>query len=114
MHYADLWQSVVKFGEIRSNNGTNFVGGERELRDAISGWNQSKKLIRSVQKVLNSIFKVQTLDEEGLHTVLCEAEAIINGRLITKASTDPNDLEALTPNHLLLLKTSSSLPPGEF
>ena len=68
-----------------------------------------------MRKVLNSIFKVQTLDEEGPHTVLCEAEAIINGRPITKATTDPNDLEALTPtNHLLLLEFSPSLPPGEF
>lgn len=31
---------------------------------------------------------------------------------ITKASTDPNDLEALTQN--LLLKTMPSLPPGQF
>ena len=127
--------------EIRSDNGTNFIGGERELREAIRGWNQAQingvllqkeikwifnppagshhggaweRLIRSVRKVLNSILKVQNLDEEGLHTVLCEVEAIINGSPITKASTDPNDLEALTPNHLLLLKTSSSLPPGEF
>ena len=41
-------------------------------------------------------------------------KAIINSRPITKASTDPNDLEALTPNHLLLLKTMPSLPPGQF
>ncbi|GAA6072447.1 uncharacterized protein LOC119199441 [Tachysurus ichikawai] len=27
---------------------------------------------------------------------------------------DVNDLEALTPNHLLLLKTQPSLPPGLF
>lgn len=73
-----------------------------------------ERLIRSVRKVLNSILKTQILDEEGLHTVLCMAEAIINGRPITKASTDPNDLEALTPNHLLLLKSKSLLPPGVF
>ena len=127
--------------EIRSDNGTNFIGGERELREAIKGWNQAQindillqkeikwvfnppagshhggvweRLIRSVRKVLNSILRVQNLDEEGLHTVLCEVEAIINGRPITKASTDPHDLEALTPNHLLLLRTSPSLPPGKF
>ena len=56
----------------------------------------------------------QILDEESLHTVLCKAELIINSRPITKASSDPNDLEALTPNHLLLLKTKPSLPPGVF
>lgn len=127
--------------ELRSDNGTNFVGAERELKNAIEQWNQAKvhemllqrgikwtfnppagshhggvweRLIRSVRKVLNSTLKVQNLDEEGLHTVLCEVEAIINSRPITKASTDPNDLEALTPNHLLLLKNLPSLPPGEF
>ena len=127
--------------ELRSDNGTNFIGAERELRTAIEQWNQSQinnvllqkgikwtfnpptgshhggsweRLIRSVRKVLNSTLNVQNLDEEGLHTVLCEVEAIINGRPITKASTDPNDLEALTPNHLLLLKTLPSLPPGDF
>ena len=58
--------------------------------------------------------KEQPLDEEGLHTLLCEAEAVINSRPITKASSDLNDLEALTPNHLLLLKVKPVLPPGVF
>lgn len=41
-------------------------------------------------------------------------EAIVNGRPIVKASMDPHDLEALTPNLLLLLKIFPSLPPGVF
>ena len=54
------------------------------------------------------------MDEEGLHTFLCEVESILNNRPITQSSMDPNDLEALTPNHLLLLKTKLTLPPGLF
>lgn len=73
-----------------------------------------EQLIRSVRKVLNSVLKTQNLDEECLHKVFCEVEAIIYSRPIMKASTDPNDLEALTPNHLLLLKSKPSLPPGVF
>lgn len=46
--------------------------------------------------------------------VFIQSFVIINGPPITKASTDPKSLEALTPNHLLLLRTSPSLPPGEF
>lgn len=127
--------------ELRSDNGTNFVGAQRELKEAIESWNQIQihntllqrgikwifnpptgshnggvweRLLRSVRKVLSATLNTQNLDEEGLHTVLCEAEAILNSRPITKASPDPDDLEALTPNHLLLLKTSPSLPPGQF
>ena len=127
--------------EIRSDNGTNFVGASRELKESVADWNSSEfqhlfrkhnikwtfnppaashhggsweRLIRSIRKVLNSTVKEQLKDEESLHTVLCEAESIINSRPITRASNDPNDLEALTPNHLLLLKTKPNLPPGLF
>lgn len=126
---------------LRSDNGTNFIGAERELREALKALDQSKiqdamlqkgitwmfntpaashhggvweRQIRTVRKVLSSLLKQQTLDEEGLQTLLCEVESIINDRPITTASNDPNDLEALTPNHLLLMKTQPNIPPGVF
>lgn len=37
-----------------------------------------EQLIISVWKVLNSILRTQSLDEDGLHTVICKAEAIVN------------------------------------
>ncbi|KAL7849608.1 hypothetical protein SRHO_G00212310 [Serrasalmus rhombeus] len=127
--------------ELRSDNGTNLMGAEHELRQAMEEWNQERiadalalkgvkwifnpptgshhggaweQLIRSIRKVLNSTLQTQYLDEEGLQTVLCEVESILNSRPITQESTDPNDLEALTLNHLLLLKSNPCLPPGLF
>ncbi len=73
-----------------------------------------ERLIRSVRKFLNYTLRTQSLDEEALYTVLCEVESILNSRPITKESTDPNVMEALTPNHLLFLKTKPCLPPGLF
>ena len=74
-------------------------------------WERS---IRTVRKVMNALVKEQVLDNEGLNTLLCEVEAIINGRPITKLSDDPRDLEPLTPNHLLLLRSGPVVPPGNF
>lgn len=127
--------------EIRSDNGSNFVGGERELRVMIDSWNQAKihdallqksikwvfnppgashhggvweRLIRSTRKVLGALVKEQSLDDESLQTLLCECESIINGRPLTTVSDDPKDLEPLSPNHLLLLRSETPLPPGLF
>lgn len=126
---------------IRSDNGTNLVGAERELRAALQELNQIKvqntltqrgirwifnppagphfggiweRQVRLVKKILRSVLHEQTMDDECLQTVLCEVEAIINDRPITASSDDPNNVEALTPNHLLLLKKMSLLPPGVF
>ena len=127
--------------EIRSDNGGNFVSGNKELTEAITRWNNNQirefllqqsikwvfnppagshhggvweRCIRTVRKIMNAICKEQTLDDEGLLTLMCKVEAIINGRPITKVSDDPNDWEALTPNHLLLLRAGPKLPPGLF
>lgn len=126
---------------LRSDNGTNFIGAERELRESLNALNQDKiqtamlqkgikwyfnppagshhggvweRLILMVRNVLHSVLSQQVLDAEGLQTLICEVEAILNDRPITKLSEDPMDLEALTPNHLLLLKTKPILPPGLF
>ena len=73
-----------------------------------------ERCIRTVRKVLSAITTEQVLDDERLSTLMCEVEAVVNGRPIPKVSDDPRDLEALTPNHLLLLRKGSQLPPGVF
>lgn len=73
-----------------------------------------ERQIHTVRKILGTLLKEQTITDDSLHTIMCEVESIINNRPITSTSEDPNDLEPLTPNHLLLLKTKPSLPPGVF
>jgi len=51
---------------------------------------------------------------KGLNTLMCEVESIVNGRTITKVSDDARDLNALTPNHLLLLRAGTAIPLGVF
>lgn len=126
---------------LRSDNGTNFVGAKRELREALASLNHDcieravfergikwsfyppagshhggawERMIRMIKKILCSVLRQQTPDDEMFLTVLCEAEAMLNDRPITRLSGDPTDLEALTPNHLLLLKGKPVLPPGLF
>ena len=73
-----------------------------------------ERLIQLVKNILYSVLKEQVLDDEALQTALCEVEAIMNDRPITTVTNDPNDLEPLTPNHLLHLKAKPVLPPGLF
>ena len=63
-----------------------------------------------------SLLKEQVvhLNDESLQTLFCEVESILNSRPLTQVTDDPNDLEALTPNHLLLLQPRQGLPPGLF
>lgn len=116
---------------IRSDNGTNLVGAQKELKRALNDLDKNQiqdsllkygvqwsfnppaashqggvweRLIRSARQVLNSILYQQNVDEEGLQTIFCEVEAILNNRPLTTVSSDPHDIEPLTPNHILLLK----------
>ena len=127
--------------EMRSDNGSNLVGAQRELRQSIEEWNQSRihdilrqkeiswkfnppyashmggiweRQIRTVRRILLALLKQQTLDDEGLATLMCQVEAVVNSRPITVVSSDSRDPEPLTPNHLLLLRSGAKLPPGVF
>jgi hypothetical protein len=73
-----------------------------------------ERCIRTVRKILNALLREQTIDDEGLATLMCEVESIMNGRPLTTISNDPRDLNPLTPNHLLLLRSGPTLPPGVF
>ncbi|XP_068750959.1 uncharacterized protein [Montipora capricornis] len=124
-----------------SDNGTNFAAGNRELREAIEEWNEQQinkfmiqqnikwvfnpssashqggvweRCVRSIRRILSSLTQEQKLDDEALARLMCEIEAIVNSRPITKVSDDPRDLQPLTPNHLLLLRNGPQLPPGAF
>ncbi|XP_031572975.1 uncharacterized protein LOC116306981 [Actinia tenebrosa] len=82
---------------MRSDNGTNFKGGEKEIRQAVEQWNQRQihefflqknirwiynppfashmggvweRNIRTVRKVMSALVKEQVLDDEGF-TLLC-------------------------------------------
>ena len=126
---------------IRCDNGTNFHGAERELRECLQEMDYERvqefllkhniswqfnppsashmggvweRMIRTVRKVLAPLLLEygERLDDEAYRTLLCEVESIVNSRPLT-VSEDPN-VEPLTPNHLLTQKTSISPPPGNF
>jgi len=73
-----------------------------------------ERQIRSIRRLLSVLMKEQSVDDEGLSTLFCLVESIINSRPLTTVSSDHRDLKPLTPNHLLLLQQDAILPPGEF
>ena len=123
---------------ITSDNGGNFVSANKELAKGLKELDQDQiydaltrkgiewkfipphssnmggaweRQIRSVRKVLMGLLGEQRLTEETLSTLMCEVEGILNNRPITAVSDDINDLQALRPSHLLLLKECPVLPP---
>ena len=66
----------------------------------IDGWFMG--LIKLVKQPLHAITTEKILTDETLQTNLCEVESILNKCPLTPISSDINDLEAITPNHLLI------------
>ena len=127
--------------ELRSDRGSNFIGAERELKEALKEMDDDKikaellkegvdwirnpasasnfggvweRQIRSIRNVMNALLleHCSSLDDESLRTFMCEAEAIINERPLTvETLSDPTSLLPLTPNMLLTGKTKLVLPP---
>ena len=57
--------------------------------------------MQSTKKALKAILKDRCVHEDVLHTALVEVEAILNSRPLTNDQDGPDDLEPLTPNHLI-------------
>ena len=75
-----------------------------------------ERLIRSVRKAMKGVLgdRGAFSGRETLRTVFAEVMSILNSRPMCPASDDPNDMEALTPNHLLLQRRNLVVPPGVF
>ena len=114
---------------------------ERELEEAIRGWNNTRlyqelqqkgvkwtfhpltaahmsgvweRLVQSAKKHLKAVVGDRLLSEFVLRTLFTEVEFSMNNRPIVAALDDPADLEALTPNHFLLQRKVTGLPHGVF
>lgn len=124
-----------------SDNGTNLKGADNELKKYISELNQTKivqemttqninwhfippraphmggsweRMIGLVKSILKNVINEQRPREDTLHTVFCEAEALINSRPLTWLSDDASDELCLTPNHFLIGTASVKQMPGTF
>ena len=121
---------------IWSDNGTNFIGAEKELRARVEKWNIVniaaepahkgikwrfnpprapqggiwERLVRSFKRVLYTILGTRRLTVEVLHTTFCLVENALNSRPITPVSADPCNLNAITPNHFILGENSTGIP----
>ncbi|XP_064622346.1 uncharacterized protein LOC135484642 [Lineus longissimus] len=121
--------------------GSNFIGCERLLREALQEWNKQaiedemrqkgivwsfqpptashmsgvwERLVKIAKGHLRTLSANCQLTDCGLRALLAEAEAVMNGRPLCPASSDPEDMEVLTPNHFLLHRKVEGLPPGVF
>lgn len=128
--------------EFYSDQGTSFKGADNELTREVSNidqellnvtfttcytkWNFNppygqhmggswERLIGSMKTTLDAILPTSHYpNEETLVTALAEVENIINSRPLTFVSIEPDDPEALTPNHFLLGSSNGHKPPGIF
>lgn len=144
----EFLQTLRRFFAIRgqpslmlSDNGTQLVGAEHELREMIQGWNVhelkefsaekgmvwrfatpaaphqngcAEALVKSSKIALKKAIGEQILNPFELYTCLLEAANLINQRPIGRIPNDPDDGSFLCPNDMLLGRASTVVPQGPF
>ena len=139
-----LTRKVARRGwpqDIISDNGTNFVGGNKEIRQLVElvaqldqerlqnitsnkemkrHWNPPaaphfggvfERMIKSAKRAVNAVMGNAYVTREELQTVFTGVESLINSRPLTTPSSDPNDEPVLTPNHFLIGHMGRELAP---
>ncbi|XP_028414792.1 uncharacterized protein LOC114537879 [Dendronephthya gigantea] len=124
---------------VISDNGTNFVAGEKEIREKVKSFDQQKimnkttrhqliewkfnppssphfggvfeSMVKSAKKAMRAILGDADITDEELHTAICGAEGLLNSRPITYVSSTPDDLEPLTPSHFLVGQLGGQFAP---
>ena len=66
--------------------------------------------VKSMKRHLHRTVGLQILSFEELNTIVIQIEGILNSRPLSAKSSDPNDLQPITPAHFLLGKSAKDLP----
>ncbi|CAD7004709.1 unnamed protein product [Ceratitis capitata] len=126
---------------LYSDNGTNFIGAERELRAAFERCINDDKLknyfvgtettwhfnppsaphmggyweagIKRIKYHLKRALASVLLTYEEFSTVLTEVEACVNSRPLCYLPSDVNDCEVLTPGHFIVGEPLKGIPDPE-
>ena len=123
---------------LLSDNGTNFVGASRELRDLVSTIDQDKiqrmtsnkgvswkwnppaapyfggvfeSMIKSAKRAIFAVLGDSEVNDEELETIFIGVESLLNSRPLRAVSVDPNDDRVLTQNHFLIGQIASDFVP---
>ena len=126
---------------IMSDNGSQFVGAKRELREMVNGINEeevqefcgekgmqwkfitpaaphqngcAEALVKTCKCSLKKAVGSQLLTPFELYTVLLEVANLVNQRPIGRIPNDPDDGHYICPNDILLGRASSEVPQGPF
>ena len=124
-----------------SDNGSQLVGAERELREMVKGWNAeqlrefsaekgmqwqfttpaaphqngcAEALVKSCKLALKIAMGIQVLTPFEMYTCLLEVANLVNQRPIGRIPNDPDDGAYICPNDMLLGRASSEVPQGPF
>ena len=135
MSTPTLINALVKFHNtfpgleiIYSDNGSNFKGACREIKEAVSAWNRQQiheelrvqgvewvwgppnsphwggvyeRLVRSAKRHLKFLLERDYLPIDTFETALTQVTSILNSRPLTYASTDVDDMRVLSPANFL-------------
>ncbi|XP_065197692.1 uncharacterized protein LOC135829214 [Sycon ciliatum] len=115
--------------EVVSDNGTHFVAGERELREAVKALDCSQvteymashsihwhfnppaaphfggvfeSMVKAAKRAMMSTLSQVSLTDEELLTAMVVAEGLLNSRPLTAVPSDAQDPSPLTPSHFVL------------